>query len=161
MADDIFPLGADGYTSKDTDWGFRAYKSIEFDGDTEDAVGDVDGSNNPYTLFKISGTVLVRVVAFCTENITNVGDSQISVGVDGNQESIIPLTVSTDIVSGELWYDSTPTTKVDTSDNIAEYIVANGKDIKLYVTVKNVKTGKLSFIVSWYPLSKGSLLETV
>ena len=56
-----------------------------FTGATDDTRGNDGGTNDPYTLFNVTGDVLVRMFGVCTVSLTGAS-ATISVGVAGNKK---------------------------------------------------------------------------
>lgn len=153
-----FPKDADGHPLADTDWGFRAEKDITFDGGTENAVGDHDGSGDPFDIFTVTGTVLIRIFGVCETNLAG-SSATLEVGISGDTASLIAQTTGTDIDAGEIWHDASPDSAVEASTVASEYILANGADVIGTVGTANLTAGKIKFIATWYPLSDDGKVE--
>lgn len=138
-----------------------------FAGGTTDARGNVGGAKGTMPLFKVTGTVLVRIFAVC--KLTLVGAGTIEVGVSGNTAALIAQDANaTDIATGEIWCDSTPTTKsVDLlSDVLGPYIVTDaGAATPLTIDEKvgstNITAGGLFYICLWRPLTPDGNVESL
>lgn len=127
-----------------------------FAGGTTDARGDDGGANDPFTLFTVTGDVLVRIFGVCTTLLT--GDTAtLEVGVTGNTASLIAQTTATDIDANEIWSDSTPSVGVDTLASVlGPYLVVNGLDIIETVATADVTAGNIRYVCMWRPLTTGS-----
>lgn len=138
-----------------------------FTGATNNTRGDKDGTKAVLPLFKVTGTVLVRIFAVC--KLTLVGAGTIEVGVAGNTASLIAQDANaTDIATGEIWCDSTPTTKnVDLlSDVLGPYIVtdagaAAGVTIDEKVASADITAGGLFYVLLWRPLTADGNVESL
>ena len=138
-----------------------------FAGGTTDARGDKDGTKAVMPLFKVTGTVLVRI--FGVVKLTIVGAGTIEVGVAGNTASLLAQdAVATDLATGEIWTDATPTTLgVDLlSDVLGPYIVtdagaAAGITIDEKVATADLTAGGLFYILLWRPLSPDGNVESL
>lgn len=140
----------------DTDWGLRVEKSITFDGGTTNAIGDHDGTSDPFTIFTVTGTVLVRVVAICTTSLTGAS-ATLEVGVTGSTAGLIALTTATAIIAGEIWHDNSPDSFIEASTIAPEYVISgDGTNIIGTVKTANITAGVIKFICAWYPLSDGA-----
>ena len=101
-----------------------------FAGATSNARGDKDGTSAAFTLYTVTGDVLVRIWGVCTTLLTEAGaTAKIEVGVAGNTAYLIAQSDATAIDANELWFDATPAIG-DTLANIpGPFIVSNGLDI--------------------------------
>jgi len=138
----------------------QVQKSITFDGGTTNAIGDYDGTGNPFSIFSVTGDVIAKVLAVCTTNLAG-GSATLSVGVVGTSQSakIIAVTTATDITAGEIWHDATPDSFVEASSVMAENVIANGANIIGTVGTANITSGVMKFICLWKPLSSNGGVE--
>lgn len=133
-------------------------KTITFDGGTTNAIGDHDGTGDPFTIFTVTGTVVVKVVGICTTDL--VGAGTLEVGVVGGTATILAQVAdTTSIDAGEIWHDATVDAFVEASSVMTEKIVANGKDIVGTVGTANITAGVIKFICLWKPLSSDGNVE--
>lgn len=112
-----------------------------------------NGAQGAKTLFTITGTVLVRLCAVCTENLAGATGT-ISVGIAGSTAAIIALTTATDIDAGEIWNDATPNSSIEAASVLAQYIIANGADIIATIATADLTDGLLEFYCFWEALSE-------
>ena len=89
----------------------RTDKVITFDGGTPNAIGDYDGTGDPFTIFTVTGAVSVRLVAYCTTDLAG-GSATLEVGTTKNTAGIIAQTTATDIDENEIWHDTSPDASV-------------------------------------------------
>ena len=78
-----------------------------FVGGTTNARGDDGGTSDPFTLFNVTGDVIVRLYGVCTTTLTNA-TATVEVGLTGNTGLLLPTTTGTDLVAGDVWVDATP-----------------------------------------------------
>lgn len=137
------------------DNGIPVKKTITFDGATANAIGDENGTGDPFTIFTVTGTVLVRVFGICT-TLLGGSTSTVEVGVDNNTAAIIALTTGTDIDANEIWRSATPDVGVVayTVGNVAQFLLANGLDIKGEVKTANMTSGVIDFYCLFVPISE-------
>jgi len=139
----------------------EAYRTVEkiitFAGGTTNAIGDHDGTNDPFNIFTITGNVKVKVYAVCTTTLVGAS-STLEVGVTGTTAGIIAQTTGTDIDVNEIWHDATPDAGVETATVIVEKIIANGLDIQGLVGTANITAGVIKFVCEWRPIdSQGNV----
>jgi len=134
-----------------------------FAGGTTDARGDDGGANDPYTLFTVTGDVLVRIFGVCTVDLVSAGGGTLSVGVTGNTAALLAATTATDIDANDLWNDTTPAVGTDTLANITgPHLVVNGLDIIETVGTADITAGNIYYICLWRPLSAdGNVVSAV
>ena len=134
-----------------------------FVGGTTDARGDKDGTNAAFTLYTVTGDVLVRIFGVCTTAIT--GAATLEVGVAGNTASLIAqIAAATDLIASEIWLDATPTILgVDLLSNVlGPYIIVNGLNIIETVASADITAGQVHYICLWSPLSRdGNVVSAV
>ena len=126
-----------------------------FVGGTTNARGDFNGSNDPFTLFNVTGDVLIGVVGICTVDLVSAGSGLVSVGPAGNAALMIPAVLATAIDLNEIFMDATPAIG-KTIDGLSFYVVGNGVDIVEDITTADVTAGNIYYIAFWKPLSAQS-----
>lgn len=115
------------------------------------------GAQGATTLFTVTGTVMVRLVAACTEDL--VGAGTIESGISGNTAGLLAqIADATTLDAGESWVDASPATLegVDLSNGI---IIANGQDIIETIGAADITDGTLTYYLFWRPLSDDGLVE--
>lgn len=126
-----------------------------FDGATTDARGDEGGTSDPFTLFTVTGDVLVGVFGVCTTDLTGAGN--ISVGITGNLTLFMAAIAATSIDQNEVWMDATPAIG-KSIDALSYFVVGNGVDIVEDITTDTVTAGNIYYVALWKPLTPGSSL---
>lgn len=136
--------------------GPMATKTIVFDGGETDGIGDIDGANNPVTLFKVTGTVAMRLFARCNEDL--VGPSAtVELGTATNTNALIDVTTAEDLKEGLIWHDDAPANSIEQASVLQDFILA--EDLQLSVDEADVTAGELEFTAIWKPLSEGASVE--
>lgn len=133
----------------------RVEKSITFVGGTANAIGDHDGTNDPFDIFTVTGNVLIKVIGVCTTTLVGAS-STLEVGVTGTTAGIIAQTTGTDIDVSEIWHDASPDAGVEAATVMVEKIICNSLNIIGTVGTANITAGVINFICLWKPLTEDS-----
>ena len=103
------------------------------------------------TLYTVTGSVLVRIVGACTEDL--VGAATLEVGISGNTAGLLAqIADATTLDAGESYIDATPAT-LEAVDFSSGFIIANGQDIIETIGTTNITDGTLTYYCFWRPLS--------
>jgi hypothetical protein len=130
----------------------HAEKLITFIGGTANAIGDYDGTGDPFSIFNVTGTVVVKVVGICETDLAGV--ATIEVGIAGDTAIILAqVSDASSIDAGDIWHDATVDKGVELSSVMLEKIVANGADIIGSIGAAHITSGAIRFICLWKPLS--------
>ncbi len=126
-----------------------------FAGATTNDRGDSGGTGTPYTLFNVTGDVLVRIWGVCT--LTLVGaTATVQVGVTGNTAALIVLETATEIVTNGIYASATQVTGAVALASVpGPFVVANGLDIIETVATADITAGNLYYICLWRPVTVG------
>lgn len=130
--------------------------TVVFDGAETNDPGDVDGENNPLTLFRVTGTVLVKLFARCDATLTGAS-ATIKVGTALSDASLIASTTATNLAANEIWHDASPDASVELSSILTEKIV--NQDVIQSVGVANITAGSITYFCIWKPMSANSRVE--
>jgi len=128
-------------------------KEITFDGGTTNAIGDHDGTNDPFDIFTVTGTVRLKLIGVCTTTLVGAS-ATLEVGVTGTTAGIIAQTTGTDIDVNEIWHDASPDAGVEAESVLVEKIVANSLNVIGTVGTANITAGVIKFFCMWRPLSE-------
>ena len=127
---------------------YRTSKTAEF------TVGAGTGSVGTFALFTVTGQVIVRVVAVCTDTLVEgVGGGTIEIGITADTATIIAQTVSTAVAVNEIWHDATPDADIELLSVMGDFIIVNGMDIFATIAGQNITDGTVVFYCFWTPLS--------
>jgi hypothetical protein len=127
-------------------------KVITYAGATPNAIGDFDGTGDPFDIFTVTGTVVVKVFALCETTLTIDATATKEVGTAISTAGIIAQTAGDAADVNEIWHDAAPDSSVEAASVVAENIV--NQDIISTTATANIKTGVLRFICLWKPVSK-------
>lgn len=140
-----------GESLLDITFGKRVDKVMTFAGGTANDPGDYDGTGNPATLFNVSGTVRMRILAKCLVNLAGAS-ATVEVGTALTTAGLIALTTATDIDANEIWHDVSPDASVEATTVLAEKVVS--QNVIQTVKTANITAGKILYTCLWYPLSE-------
>lgn len=131
-------------------------KTMAFDGGTDNDPGDQDGTGNPATLFTVTGTVAMKILAKCTTDLAGAS-ATLEVGTSATTAGLIAQTTATDIDEDEIWHDASPDASVEETSVLAERIVSD--NVIQTVGTANITAGVITYTCLWYPLSEDGLVE--
>lgn len=109
----------------------------------------------------VTGLVRVAIIArvATTGDDTSGDTATIALGVAGATTSIIAATKVDALAAGELWYDATPTTVVDTYANAVLDFVVNNVDIGFTIGGEAATAGVIVFHIFWEAISSGAAVS--
>ena len=116
---------------------------------------DDTGAAAAYTIFTVTGDVMVQVFGLCQVLMDSGGAATIAVGIAGNTAAIIAQTTATDLDAYETWQDAGPEANPGNVVTAlgAYFVIANGADIILTVGAADLTAGDCDFHAFWLPLS--------
>lgn len=136
---------------------FRVKKTITFAGGTTNAIGDHDGTGDPFTVFNVTGDVLVEVIGVV--KTTLVGSATLELGVTNATASVLAQVAdATTLAENEVW-------GADNSASLSEgfapsyHGIGGGLNIIGTVGSANITAGVIDFYCFWIPLSDDGLVE--
>jgi len=117
-------------------------------------IGVDGGVAGTFTMFTVTGTVLVEVFGVCQDSLTTGGGAAtIELGIAGNTAALIPQTLATDLDQFEIWQDATPEANPGALDPTARtFVITNGADIIMTIGTANLTAGVIDFYCFWTPL---------
>lgn len=130
--------------------------TVTFAGGTPNAIGDFDGSGNPVTLFSVTGTVELVIIAVCETTLTGA-NATIELGSAINTAALIAQATGTDLDINQIWHDATPDASIELS-SVAKRNIVN-QDVILTVGTANATAGKIRFMCFWNPMSADGKVE--
>lgn len=133
-------------------------KTVTFNGGTTNGIGNDGGSQDPYTLFTVTGMVEVSIIAVCTTSLTGA-TATVAVGTSLNPTGLITTTTATSITNKLIWHNASPNATIELASVVARRLVSD--NIILTTGTANVTGGVLKFIVRWAPISAdGNIVAT-
>lgn len=110
------------------------------------------------SLFTVTGSVKVELIAIVKTNVASAAAGTVSVGIATNVDSIIAVTLATDLDAKEIWHDTSPDSEIESLDTIRGYLISDGNDITLDILVGQIDSGVILFKIEWSPIEEGSIL---
>jgi hypothetical protein len=114
-------------------------------------VAGTTGTVATHELFTVTGLVKIKIIAEVTVNVAGTGSIQL--GTEDTTDAIIAVTAGTDLDAEELWYDATPTTKIDTTTTVILDKIVNAADIGYEISVGTLTSGAITFHCWYTPLN--------
>uniref|UniRef100_A0A6M3KQA4 Uncharacterized protein n=1 Tax=viral metagenome TaxID=1070528 RepID=A0A6M3KQA4_9ZZZZ len=116
---------------------------------------DDAGAQGAFTIFTVTGDVLMRVFGLCQVLLDSGGAATIELGITGNTAALIAQTTATELDAYETWQDTGPEANPgDIATALAKrFVIANGADAILTVGTADLTAGDVDFHAFWLPLS--------
>ena len=114
------------------------------------------GATGAYTIFTVTGDVLLSVIGLCQSLLTIAAGATIELGIAGNTAALIAQTAGDALDADETWQDAVPEVNpgiVDLFGGSRQFVVANGADVILTVATDALTAGDVDFHAFWMPLS--------
>lgn len=128
----------------------QAEKTITFDGGTTNAIGDDGGTNDPFTIFTVTGGVLMKVFGICKTDLAGAS-ATLEIGTAKSTAILIAQSTATDVDANEIWHDATPDNSAELSTVAAEHIVI--QNVIGTVGTADITSGVIKFICLWKPIT--------
>ena len=107
--------------------------------------------------FVVTGLVHVRMWIAVTGNVDSTAHgATVAFGNETVPAAYIAATDETELDTGDLWYDATPTTAEDAYATVVIDRVVNGLDIGYTIAGEALTTGSIAFHCVWEPLALGA-----
>lgn len=137
-------------------WQVTKHAASDFLGGTSNRHGNNGGTNDPYTIFTVTGDVVVKsVVGICNTNLT--GAATLEVGVTGNTAKLLAqIADTTTLDDGDVWTDAGTEAGVDIDAAGGWFYINDGADIIETTGSTNVTAGQIDYYVIWAPLEPGA-----
>ena len=116
-------------------------------------VGTAGKVGSPYTIFTVTGTVALKILATCEVNLAGAS-ATVAVGTALSTAGLIAQSTATDIDASEIWHDATPDASIEATTVLVEKIVS--QDIIITTGTAPVTEGQILFTVLWRPLTDGA-----
>ena len=122
---------------------------------------DDTGASGAYTIFTVTGDVVVQVFGLCQVLLDSGGVAKIELGIAGNTAALIAQTTATELDAYETWQDASPEASPGAvSLDSRGFVIANGADIILTISAADLTAGDVDFVCRWWPISTdGNVVE--
>ncbi|MBX3498108.1 MAG: hypothetical protein KF889_01590 [Alphaproteobacteria bacterium] len=142
-------------------WRVAKKAASAYTGATANSHGDHDGTADPYTLFTVTGDVMISdFFGVCNTAVVSASDTgTLEVGVAGNTAKIIAQTTagSGTIAAGDVITDAGSEAGVDVNAHSgAKHYIANGADIIETLATNNFNSGQIDWYCVWAPVEAGA-----
>lgn len=121
---------------------------------------DDGGAQGTFTIFTVTGDVMMRVFGVCQVLLDSGGAATIELGITGNTAALIAQTTATDLDADETWQDAGPEANPgDVATAMAKnFVIANGADVILTVATADLTAGDVDIHAFWMPLSTDGMV---
>lgn len=138
-------------------WRVAKKVSSAFTGGTTNAHGDYDGTGMPYSLFTVTGDVIIKAIWGVVNTDLAGATATIEVGVTGNTAGLIAQETCTDLDDGNIYTSATNAVGVAAvAGSGAMYAINDGNDIIETLGTANVTAGQIDYYCIWAPAEPGA-----
>lgn len=138
-------------------WQVTKHVSSPFLGGTSNKHGNDGGTNDPYTIFNVTGDVIIKGIwGVCNTDL--VGAATLEVGVTGNTAALIAQVAdATTIDDGDILVDATAAVGVEAVAGSGAFFALNdGVDIIETIGTTNITAGQIDYYIVWAPVEPGA-----
>ena len=118
---------------------------------------DDTGAAAAYTIFTVTGDVLLNIFGLCQVTCGSGGVAKIELGIAGNTAALIAQATATELVQYEAWIDATPTLANPAASDVfggnRQFVVAAGSDVIFTISAVDLNAGDVDFHAFYMPLS--------
>jgi hypothetical protein len=138
-------------------WRIAKKVSSAFTGATTNAHGDITGTGNPYTLFTVTGDVVIAAI-WGIVNVNLAGASgTVEVGVTGNTAALLAQETATELDAGGVFVSATQAVgAAAVAGSGALIAIHDGLDIIETVATTDISAGQIDYYVIWAPAEPGA-----
>ena len=140
-------------------WRIAKKVGSAYTGGTANSHGDYDGTGMPYTLFTVTGDVVLRAIWGVVNTDLAGATATIEVGVAGNTAGLIAQETCTDLDDGNIYISATNAVGVArTADSGGLTAINDGADIIETLGTANVTAGQIDWYCIWAPVEENATL---
>jgi hypothetical protein len=142
-------------------WRVSKKEASAYTGATANSHGDHDGTADPYTLFTVTGDVVISDFwGVCNTAVASASDTgTLEVGTASNTAKLIAQTTagSGTIAAGDVITDAGSEANVDVNAfSGAKHYIAGGADIIETLATNNMNSGQIDWYCIWAPAEPGA-----
>jgi hypothetical protein len=142
-------------------WRVAKHVASAYTGATANSHGDHDGTADPYTIFNVSGDVIISDFwGVCNTAVVSASNTgTLSVGVAGNTAKLIAVTEAGSgvIIAGDVITDAGAEAGIDVNAHSgAKHYIADGADIIETLATNNMNSGQIDWYCVWAPAEAGA-----
>lgn len=132
-------------------WRVVKKSSTSFTGGTGDAHGNNGGALDPYTLFTVTGDVVIKAIwGVCNTSLT--GAATLEVGVAGNTAQLLAqIADTTTLDDGDIYTDAGTEAGSDIQAAAGLNFINDGADIIETTDTTDITAGQIDYYVIWAP----------
>jgi len=142
-------------------WRVAKHAASAYTGGTANSHGDHDGTADPYTIFTVTGDVVIAdfwgVVNTAVVSTSDTGT--LEVGVAGNTAKLIAQTTagSGTLAENDVITDAGAEASIDVNAHSgAKHYIVNGADIIETLGTNNFTSGQIDWYCIWAPVEAGA-----
>ena len=141
-------------------WQVTKHVCSAYTGGSANQHGNDGGTNDPYTMFTVTGDVIVKAIwGVCDTTLTGA-TATISVGVVGNVAALVPIDTATDILDGNIYVGATAFVGAAEVGNSGLFAINDGLDIIETTATSDVTAGQMTYYCIWAPAEDGASITS-
>lgn len=143
------------------EWQVAKHVSSAFTGATLNQHGNDGGTNDPYTIFTVTGDVIIAAFWGVVNTDLTGATATIEVGTVGNTAAILAQELATDLDDGALYVSGTVADGVAAlATSGAAFVINDGADIIETVGTADVEAGQIDYYCIWAPAEDGAKITS-
>lgn len=141
-------------------WQITKHVSSVFLGGTSNKHGNDGGTNDPYTIFNVTGDVAVKALVGIV-NTNLAGAATLEVGVASNTAKLLAqIADTTNADDGDVYTDAGTEANIDIWPAESLYFINDGADIIETTGTTNITAGQIDYYCIWAPLEPGAFVAS-
>ena len=142
-------------------WQVTKHVSSAFAGGTPNAHGDDGGTNDPYTIFTVTGDCIIGGIWGVVNTDLTGATATIEVGVASNTAGLIAQETATDLDDGNIYTSATNAVGVAALGFSGSMVAINdGVDIIETTATADVTAGQIDYYIIWAPAETGAKITS-
>jgi len=142
-------------------WQVTKHASSAFTGGSVNQHGNDGGTGDPYTVFTVTGDVLISAFWGVINTDLTGATATVEVGTVGGTATILAQELGTDMDDGALYVDATVADGVGVLANAgAHFVINDGADIIETIGTADVTAGQIDYYCIWAPAEDGASITS-